>query len=306
MNMNERVLLTKIETTTGVDAAPTPAANAVLCRKIEYSNKINNTERNFIRPYFGASPTVVGSDYGMLDIEIELQGAGNLTSKPAVGALLVQCGFVETFTSGTSTVYTLQTGNEATATNYYYEDEDLYKLVGCRGVWSLECKQNDFLILKLQISGLRQLETTAFAPLTADFTPWKKPLAVTRANTQFDVHGYLAALSSLSIASGNQVNYVNRPNTERIDLTGRKVTGNLAMEKPPVSAINFWDRARTATTGPMNLVHGTQPGSRVKLNAPNVQLGELSTSDENGTAMFTAPLTIVPGVSNDEFKITFD
>ena len=56
------LILAKVETTAGVDAVPTGAANALLVANLTINPlKANNVSRDLIRPFFGGSEQLVGT-----------------------------------------------------------------------------------------------------------------------------------------------------------------------------------------------------------------------------------------------------
>jgi len=62
MNKNRAVILAKIETTYGVDAAPSAASNAIFCSEPEIEVQTKKIERSNVRSTYGAQlPINVGA-----------------------------------------------------------------------------------------------------------------------------------------------------------------------------------------------------------------------------------------------------
>lgn len=109
----KRVILAKLEATYGSDASPA-AADAVLCSNLNLSPMEGSTvERDFIRPYFGASGMIRVENYVKLDFETEIAGAGAAGTAPEWGTLLKACNFSETITAAAITG-TAQAGGSTT------------------------------------------------------------------------------------------------------------------------------------------------------------------------------------------------
>lgn len=112
--MRKRVILAKLESTYGSDASPA-AADAVLCSNLNLSAMEGSTvERDFIRPFFGASGMIRVENYVKLDFETELAGAGTAGTAPEFGTLLKACNFSETITAAPITG-TAQVGGSTTS-----------------------------------------------------------------------------------------------------------------------------------------------------------------------------------------------
>lgn len=99
----KRVILAKLETTYGSDISPA-ASDAVLCSNLNLSPMEGSTvERDFIRPFFGASGMIRVENYVKLDFETELAGSGTAGTAPEYGTLLKACNFSETITAAAIT-----------------------------------------------------------------------------------------------------------------------------------------------------------------------------------------------------------
>ena len=71
------LILAKVETTAGVDAVPTGAANALLVANLTINPlKANNVSRDLIRPFFGGSEQLVGTATVEVSFDVELAASG--------------------------------------------------------------------------------------------------------------------------------------------------------------------------------------------------------------------------------------
>jgi hypothetical protein len=110
----KRVILVKLEPTYGGDASPV-AADAILCRNLDINPlEGNQVERDFIRPYFGASGAIRVENFVTMNFETELAGSGTAATPPEWGLLMKACNFSETITAAAVTD-TAQAGGSTTA-----------------------------------------------------------------------------------------------------------------------------------------------------------------------------------------------
>lgn len=125
----KRVILAKIETTYGVDSAPTGAANAILVRNLDVTPlDADVVSRDVIRPFLGSQGNLIAGQKVTVSMEIELAGTGTAGTAPAFGPLLRACGLSETLTAapvtgtaqaGTTTSITLAVAGSSGVDNAY-------------------------------------------------------------------------------------------------------------------------------------------------------------------------------------------
>ncbi len=111
----KRVILVKPEATYGSDSSPT-TTDAILCSNLDLTPLDgSSTERDFIRPYFGASGSIRVENFSRLTFDVELAGSGTAGTAPPWGHLLKSCNFSETVT-GSAVTGTAQAGATAAIT----------------------------------------------------------------------------------------------------------------------------------------------------------------------------------------------
>jgi hypothetical protein len=89
--IDRTLVLLKPESERGVDPLPTAQENAFLCGNVEVSVDPQLLERDVNRPSFSPWANEVGRKIMRLSFTHEIKGAGNLTSRPKLGALLSAC-----------------------------------------------------------------------------------------------------------------------------------------------------------------------------------------------------------------------
>lgn len=313
------VITAKVETTAGVDAAPTGLANAVLVSEMSITPlDAKNIDRNVIRGYFGASEQLVGVASVKVSLTVELAGSGAAATAPAMGALFQGCALAEaSLTTPTRVEYTPVSTALKTLTIYYYDDGVLHKLIGAMGTFSLSAKVGERPTLKFEFTGLDG--TMSVASTAGTYSAWKPPVAMTKANVVDITLGatYAAGVltggvayssTGLELAMGNAVGYSALLSAERVDITDRDVTGSIELDLTATQEVAFMSSVKANTLQSLALTIGTVSGSKLIIHAPAIQLINPKKSELNGTRLCGYDLRAVPtpaGSGNDELRLAF-
>lgn len=301
-----RGLLVKIESVYGTDPTPTGAANAILVSNLEVSPmEGKGVDRQLIYPHFGNSESLPGAVNMKATFGVEIAGAGAAGTVPAYGALLRACAFSETINAGVSVVYAPVSAALESVTIYAYVDGVLHEGNGCRGTVSFDFNEGAIPVMKFDMTGIFVPIVDAALP-TEVLTAFKTPVVVNRTNTPtIALHGYSAVMEKLSINMANAITYRSLPGgTENVQLTDRKPTGSISIEATTVAQKDWWTTIRNATTGALQLVHGTVAGNIVQVDAPKVQINSPKYANKDGIVMLSASLALVPNAGNDEITLT--
>jgi len=303
----KKAVLLKMETTYGVDPVPTGAADAVLIRSATITPLDLVTEdRTLVRLYFGAFEKIIVGQTVKLEYELEMVASGTLGAAPQVGTSLRVCGFSQSIAAGVSVTYAPISVNFEAGAFYYNSDGHLHKILGARGSVKLTLKPGGVPTMQFSMLGIYAGITEVALP--AQTFQAIKPVASNNANTtNFVLHAYAAILADLSLDVGTQPTYRNLvgAGAERIDLEGHSVTGQITIELPNLSSKDFFAISKAGTLGALTVTHGTVAGSKVKIDAPFVQLTNLQEPDANGDVHLTMDMTCVPGsAGNDHLTIT--
>ena len=170
--IKKTVILVKVETTTGTDAVPTGVANAIQASDLQITPlDASNIDTNIINPWFGNSPSLVGTASVKCSFSVLLAGSGTAATAPSWGALLLGCGNAETtgLTAPARVEYLPITDTLKTVTIYWYDDGLLHKLLGCFGNVSLSAKSGEAPRLKFDFVGV-DAGVSATANATATLT----------------------------------------------------------------------------------------------------------------------------------------
>lgn len=309
------IVTAKVQTTPGLDAAPTGAANAVLMSEGSITPlDAQSIDRSLIRGYFGGSEQLVGPASVKLTYAVELAGSGTAGTAPAWGQLLQGCAVAEgLLTTPARVEYMPASTGLKMLTQYYYDDGALHKLLDSMGNCTLSAKVGERPMLRFEWVGLDG--GIAVAPnATGVFTPWKKPVAMTKANViDITLGGTYAAgalsggtlynSTGLELNFGNVVNFSAMLSTETVDISDRQSTATIELELTAVQEVALMAAVKANETQSLGFTIGTAAGNKVLIFAPAVQLTNPRKSELSGKRLIGFDLRLVPVNGNDEWRI---
>lgn len=302
MKSNKKFVTCKIETTYGTDATPAVGTDDLLVENFSLQPNIRFVERNVARPYFGSQEEIKIGETFMMEFDIPITGAGGVATVPPFGPMMRICAMAQTITPTTGPVtYSMISDSEESGSIYFYWDGVRHKALGCRGSVEWRYAEGNIGLRHFTVEGLYG----GLAEAALGGTPsWSapSPVGITKANTTFSLHGYAAALQSLTITQGNQNDYINRPNSEKIHFSDRKTKGKVVIECPKPTAKDFIAICRAGTLGALDLTHGTADGNKSIIAADYLQLKSPNYSESNGIVMLSMDLILrQSSAGNDEF-----
>lgn len=306
-------LTAKIETVYGTDAVPDPATNAILTKGLAPSPYQGDmVSRDLVRAGLGGEESINANPYSTVSFEVELAGSGTAGTVPGVGVLLRACGMGETIdltVSAENVSYEPVSKGVESATLYFYRDGELHKMLGARGTFSFGLSAKGIPMLSFNFTGLYTRPVTVVMP-TFVTTAFKVPLPVTKDNTPtFSVLGHNAIASDISFDMGLSVTPRNLVGLQEVIIKDRNVSGSLSIDAPDISTKNFYTDVEShngVTTGPLQVVHGVTTGNIVQLDAPKIQLTNISHSESDGVLQYQMATQYIPtDAEDDEVKLTF-
>ena len=309
------VITAKVETTTGQDALPTGAANAVLVSDVSITPLDTQAiDRKLIRGYFGGSEQLVGPSSVKVGYTVELAGSGTAATAPAWGQLLLGCAAGEgLLTTPPRVEYSPVSSALKSLTQYYYDDGVVHKLLGTQGNCTLSAKVGERPVLRFEWVGLDGgiVATPNVAPV---YTPWKKPVAMTKANVVDITLGATYAAGALTggtvynstgleLNFGNVVNFSPMLGTETVDITDRASTASIELELSAAQEVALMAAVKANETQSLALTIGTVAGNKVIVFAAAAQLTMPRKSELNGKRLIGFDVRLVPVNGNDEWLI---
>jgi len=308
------VVTAKVETTPGADALPTGAANAVLVSEVSITPlDAQSIDRALIRGYFGGSEQLVGPGSVKLSYSVELAGSGVAATPPAWGQLLLGCAAAEgVLTTPARVEYTPVSTGLKTLTQYYYDDGLVHKLTSSMGNCTLSAKVGERPMLRFEWTGLDGGIVATPNP-SGTFTPWKKPVAMTKANVIDITLGATYAAGALTggttynstgleLNFGNVVNFTAMLSSEIVDVSDRQSTATMEVELSAAQEAALMDDVKANVTRSLAFTIGTATGNKIIVYAPSVQLTNPRKSELNGNRLIGFDLRLVPVSGNDEWR----
>lgn len=302
------ILLAKLEVTYGTDPTPTGAANAMLVSKLSVQPmQAELISRDLIRGYFGNSDQLVASKHSVVSFEIEAAGSGAAGTAPAYAPLLLACGFAETLTASTKAEYSPISTSIPSCTFWFFYDGVKHRVTGAVGTFEIGFNVKQIPTFKFTFTGIYNDPTDTSNP-TPTFTGFVAPKVVNASFTQtFSIHSFSAVAESVSFNLGGETPFRSVFGSSVNDYAlfqDRKPSGSMVIEAPLIAGHDFWTAAKNATTGTMQIVHGTTAGNIVQLDCPSVTIGNPTLQENQGIQTLSIPYTPVPVSGNDEVKIT--
>lgn len=304
-SMKKLVLLAKLHTTAGVDPVPDAASNAILLRNATITPvSAEYVERALLRPFFGNAGQIATTQYGQVEGEVELAGAGVAGKAPAWGPLLRACGFAETITESVDVRYTPVSGELETIALHTILDGLLHEIKNARGTVTFDVSAKGIPFMRFRFLGEYVPIKDAVNPTGVDYSAFLKPLGVNKKNTpEWSFGAYTGCLQSLSFDVANELEWKSYISCEGAEITDRQPKGSISLQLPTIAALNWPKMVIEAAEQPLSITHGVNAGNIIEINLPHVQITNPSYSDDSGTAMLGLDLNVNPKEGNDEIEI---
>lgn len=315
-SIQNTLILAKVETTAGTDAAPTAGADAVLVRVSNLSAKVEQlfAERDIVRGTFGAPDKLPYTRRGLINFSVELQSSGAAGTAPQWGDLLIGCGMAETVTAGNRVEYTPVSTNLKTLTIWAYINNKLLKFAFAVGGFKLSMQVGQVATLDFSFQALVTSVAAGSAPAST-LTQWIKPLPVGPINTgQLQLGGTYAAgaitggtgynLQTFGLDAGNDVQPLELAATERIDVFNRVPKANAVADISGAAIANLYASMQAATPTSVGVVHGSAAGQKVLVYAPAATLAGIDDQVNGNVMLSMLDLVLQPSAAaNDDFRI---
>lgn len=301
-----KIVLVKMETTYGVDAAPTGAANAVLMVGVSLvPMEGDDVSRDLEFPWLSAQAMIPTGLRVRLRGRIELAPSGIVGTAPAWGPLLRAAAVAQVTTPGTSVVFGPITDNHESATVHFWIGGTRHVMRGARGTGTVRVTAQGIPYFEVDLLGLFSTPSEIARPVP-DLTAFKKPRIATTANTPvFTINGVALVMRSFAMNLGNVVEPRLLVGSESIIIPDRAELVQTTVEATPVTFYDPYTLAEQQTTVPIALTHGTTAGNRWALSIPTAQQKRLASLSQNQN-LLEWPLEFVPlPVSgNDQWSLS--
>lgn len=304
-----KVILAKLETTEGTDAAPTSAANAL--KVLNFAETFLTAEqktRAYELAYYGATDFNLSSLQRTFTFDMLMHGGGVAagTTIPPWMVLLQACGFAAPAVGANSVTIAPLTTNPKSVTMWAYIDDMLNKLTGGRGTFGFKIEDDEDPVFNFDVLGIPEAALASQAvPTQPTITGYIDPVLSATENTTFTMGSFSPALRRWSMSLNNDRQYRSLIGPlDRIALRGRALSGEVVIEVPDLTTKNYFSQIRPGTTMPATCVQGTTPGNIVQIDTPRLKISGAALSEEQGKAMVTLSVTALPNTGNDEVLFT--
>ena len=304
------VTCAKVETTYGVDAAPT-GTDALLTSEVKFMPlEMKTVSRKLDKPNSGSDQEVVVDFWAQIEFSVELAGSGTLGTAPAFGKLLRACRCLETIVATTSVAYTPNRSSTTSLTFYWWMDGNRHVMLGARGTFTIEINSQNIPYLKFKFTGL-------YVPPGANANPtvlgglaqFQLPNAVNFDNTPVPtLHGYSNVYTAFSFDAGCNVQVFNNPGEREIRITKHEAKGSITMLAPPLGTKDFFAIALANTLGTFKIEHGPTASTKWFLQCASntCQIMNPKYGDNEGRSTIEANLNFVPTTAGgDEWQLRF-
>jgi len=306
--LRKRLILIETESTYGTDAAP-DGADAVLVRDLNITPQQSDVvSRDLIRPYLGASEQLLANTRVECTFSVELAGSGAAGTAPQYGKALQACGLSETVSAGVSVTYAPVSASFGSVTIHYNIDGVRHKVTGARGTFTLNANVGEIPTIDFSFTGIYNAPDDSALPAVT-YANQETPLVFKNGNTDtFSLLSYSGCLQSVSMDLGNTLVYRELIGCDKeVLITDRNSNGTVVVEAVTMASKDYFTAALTdGSLGNLTFQHGTTAGNIIDFASTQIDIGDVSYSDQDGIAMLNIPYTAVPSTAgNDEFSLVY-
>lgn len=300
----KKLMLCKIESSYGTDAAPTAALNAILAQNLSVNVESDSVSRQLDLSYFTADPEVYANKRVKISGKVELVGSGTAGTPPPIGPILRACALSETVVASTSVTYAPVSSSFESATMWLNIDGTQFKVVGCYGTGKITMDVGGFPVFEFDLTGKFAVPTEV-AIVNGDYSAFKTPVVVRQSNATMQVLGTNLDGRTFSVDLGNQI--ASHESTEQylINIDDRKPSGSVGVWIPPVATKDLFAAWDQHTQGTVSMAVASAAGYDVSVTCSKAQLKAPSATDMNGVAGYNIDFIPLPTNGNDEISIAF-
>lgn len=300
---NKLAMMFGIEDTYGEDIMPT-VADAIIGSNVAFTPiEGEEVSRDLMLPYLGNQGIVLAGQYGRVEFDVEIAGAGAAGTVPKYGSILRAAGMAETVTAVTKVEYTIIEDDVESGSLYFLHDGVQHILLGCQTNIAPSFAPSAIPRFRVTCLGLLGTITDVALMPAVSTAGWITPLHVSKANTVLTMHGWTAVAESISFDLGNTLTPRMLIGDELIMISDRKSSGSAVVEARKLATINWFERVQNRTRDLTSVVHGKTAGNIVEVVQPYTEIGKPSPGQTNGIMNYTLPILACPSVGRDEMKI---
>ncbi len=314
-SIQNTVILAKLETISGTDAAPTASADAVLIRVSNLSAKIDEqfAERDVVVGTFAAPDKLPYARRGNITFSVELAGSGAAGTEPEWGDLLQGCGMTPTITASARVDYTPVSTGLKTMTIWAYINNRLEKFNFAAGTVKLSAEVGKMPTLDFTFKALVTSVAAASAP-SATLSAWKRAEAVAPGVSALILGAVTYSAGAVSGGTSynfktfgadlaNDVQDLALASSESIGIYGRAPTCNMVADFGGTAHAAFKADMHAGTNRAVAFTHGSAAGKKIIVYAPVGVITDVADSQQGSVMLDSMSMTLRPSSGNDDLRI---
>jgi hypothetical protein len=137
-----------------------------------------------------------------------------------------------------------------------------------------------------------------------DFSRFKDPQEVSTANTSFTLDGYAAVLRSFVLQDDAEITLRNLVGANYVRRGNYALKGKIIIEAPEHNTKNYLATLESGALIATQMIHGVGAGNIIQLDAPRLQIVDISDSAESDVAMYEIDVLLTINVGQDDILIT--
>jgi hypothetical protein len=289
-------LAAAVETTPGVWATPTLAANALTVRNLTIDPFNTATlRRNIDKGFAGANPSIPSNVHRGYSFEMELSGSGTANTPALWQTMLRGSMFGAGVPGGTSVSYPLiSAGDGGALSMLLLKDTIMHEVRGARGNAVFTLNEKGLPILAFTGLGLFRTAGqvyTAGSSAGLSLATYPAPVEVNLENTVITLNGFTLGVREFSVDLGMKTQLYSTTGSRQVifgkDDEGdrRAVKFRMSFELPDTTSINYSASLAAGSIIPFTLVHGTTAGNIIELSSTRA-IAETITYSEDANRLF--------------------
>ncbi len=225
--------------------------------------------------------------------------------EPPIEPLLLSCGY----TDATPGIFLPMTTSMLSCTIWAYEEDTVWKIVGCRGNAVLNFNAGMPVIVSFTMQGryVKPADTTYPTSVTDN-----GGAPVVAMNQSFVYDSKSPVVESLSFSLNNTI--VAQPNmddavahgVQEITITDRNPTGSFNPELVKASTTpDYWTFLEAVTQKALTYVVSDASANTLSVSLPVIELMNITAGDQSGILIYDIPFQCVRSSGDDEISLTF-
>lgn len=300
-----RAIISKLETTEGVDISPSATTDACQVLELETGFDVDDYEREISVPWLGKNKVVYTRRQVSFKFSVEISGSGTAGTAPAWGRFVQACGFSESVAGGGVTYSPVSSGFPSLTIKSFHDGLQ-YVGLGCRGSFEIEAKVGEIPKFNFEFMGAYVRPTDVVLP-TPTYGLQAEPIHFASGNATALLDSYGFCIEEFSVDLKNEMTYRELVNCAKSNkITQREVEGEIMVERPETLALkSLYPAIEAGTLLPFTLTHGVVAGNKVTIAMPTLQFNFPEQDDSDGVLMDNYEFGAIPvSPGNNEITIT--